>query len=432
MSPTAQDTELSGRALSPFEAISAVVCETTVMSARVTGAIDQHALAAAWAVLLHENPVLSATIGFGPEGLVLTAGQGPTAPISSGRVSPVDMTTTPIMFGQPVAGLDVNPLGVDEHWVSLVTHHAIADGILLYHWFTALWRTYTERVNGAPPTTVEPQPFPASPEMLLAERGVGKGTRTGAERLDGVVVYPFRDPVGRSAGRDPLALHRVVRVLSVEATTALRTTAKERNSTVHGLICGAILLAERELLAVDDAVPVGLISHVNIRTRLEPPVTNAEGTNVIGYSCVQVNVAPDDDPAAIGDEVLSALHTDLADGVVQQTCLHIPEIVARWASGDSLEPISVSNIGEFAPLPLPDGLAVLDFHLRGNANYAVLAGANPPEDLPLSTGRHHAVFSYGGRLHLQTLYPAAVLTPEDAEALGTRIAGLLTALTQEA
>lgn len=249
--------------------------------------------------------MLSATIGFGPEGLVLTGGRGPPAPISSGRVNPVDMTTAPITFGQPVAGLDVNTLGVDEHWVNLITHHAIADGILLYHWFTALWRGYTDQRSGAPITPAEPQPLPAAPETLLAERGVIKGSRTDAERLDGVVVYPFRDPVGRRAGHDPLALHRVVRVLSPESTAALRSAAKARNATVHGLICGAILVAERELLSVDGGVPVGLISHVNIRTRLDPPVANAEGTNVIGYSCVQVNVALDDDPAAIGDEVLT-------------------------------------------------------------------------------------------------------------------------------
>jgi hypothetical protein len=41
--------------------------------------------------------------------------------------------------------------------------------------------------------------------------------------------------------------------------------------------------------------------------------------------------------------------------VVQQTCLHIPEIIARWAANDILEPISVSNVGEFEPLPLPTG-----------------------------------------------------------------------------
>ncbi|MGJ6126493.1 hypothetical protein QN239_28350 [Mycolicibacterium sp. Y3] len=137
-----------------------------------------------------------------------------------------------------------------------------------------------------------------------------------------------------------------------------------------------------------------------------------------------MSVGPTDDPRAIGEEILDQLHTDLADGVVQQTCLHIPEIVARWASSDNLEPISVSNMGDFGSLPIP----VSDFRIRGNANYGVLAAGGPPENLPLSTGRHHAVFSYDGRLNLQTTYPAAVLTAERARAFADRIRTLLLAM----
>jgi hypothetical protein len=244
-------------------------------------------------------------------------------------------------------------------------------------------------------------------------------------------VYPFRDPVGRAPGDDPFAVHRIVTVFGVDQTVALRAVAKARNATLHGLICGAILLAERELLDSDGSLPIGLISHVNIRKRLDPPAEEADGTNVLGYSCAQVAVGLDDDPRIVGDEVLEQLRTDLDEGVVQQTCLHIPEIIARWASNDNLEPISVSNMGEFEPLRLPAGLEVGDFHIRGNANYAVLAGAGPPENLPLSTGRHHAVFSYGGRLNLQTIYPAAVLTRDRAEEFGHRISTLLLAMVQD-
>jgi hypothetical protein len=408
-----------GRPLSPFESIHALVSETTVMTARVAAPLDLAALTAAWERLVRQHPVLTGRIEFGAAGLELVVPGDAPEPVSTGRVDPEHNTTTPIGFGQPVAGLDVT-----EDWVTLLTHHAVADGILLYHWFSTLWQNYAQILSGATVPEPAPVPVPAATETLLADRGVVKGTRTGAERLDGVVVYPFRDPVGRTPGTDPFALHRLITVFSREETAALRASAKAHHETLHGLICGAVLSAERELLEPDGALPIGLISHVNIRKWLSPAAEDADGTNVLGYSCAQVSVGPTDDPRAVGEEILAQLHTDLADGVVQQTCLHIPEIVARWASSDNLEPISVSNMGDFGSLPIP----VTDFRIRGNANYGVLAAGGPPENLPLSTGRHHAVFSYDGRLNLQTTYPAAVLTAERARAFADRIRTLLLAM----
>ncbi len=416
------------RALSPFESIHAVVCETTVMALRIAGRLDQQALTTAWRDLVQENPVLTGRIEFGSDGLYLVPDPQLTASVTVGRVNSADVTVTPIAFGEPVAGLDVSPRGLNESLVSLVTHHAIADGILTYHWLTALWRKYAQIAGGATIPPADPLPVPASPESLLADRGVSKGSRTGAERLDGIVVHPFRDPVGRLPGVDPFALHSNTTVFDLDETAALLAAAKARDTTLHGLICGAILLAERELLEPAGPLPIGLISHVNIRTRIDPPADAADGTNVQGYSCAQVAVAPEDDPRLIGEEILHQLHTDLDDGVVQQTCLHIVDIIARWASNDNLEPISVSNMGEFETLPEVEGLEVLDLHIRGNAHYAVLAGANPPEALPLSTGRHHAVYSFAGRLHVHTTYPAAVLTSERAQAFGLRVRELLLAL----
>jgi len=424
-------SQSGGRALSPFESVHAVVCETTVMAVRVRGNLDRSALETAWRELVAENPVLTGRVGFGVEGVYLNVDDGPAPPITEGRVNTADMTVTPIGFGEPVAGLDVSPGADSENWVSFVIHHAIADGILMYHWLSGLWSNYTQIVSGATLLHSDPLPVPAAPESVLADRGITKGARTGAERLDGVVVYPFRDPVGRSPGNDPLALRRIITVFGQDETAALRSAAKARNATLHGLISGAILLAERELLEPAGSLPIGLISHVNIRERLDPPAKAADGTNILGYSCAQVSVCVNDDPRVIGDEVLRQLRADLDEGVVQQTCLHIGEIIARWASNDNLEPISVSNMGEFEPLAVGDRLEVLDLQIRGNANYSVLAGSEPPESLPLSTGRHHAVFSYGGRLHLNTVYPNAVLTEERALAFGTRIKALLLAMAQD-
>ncbi|CDO09430.1 hypothetical protein C1S82_09855 [Mycolicibacterium cosmeticum] len=408
-----------GRPLSPFESIHALVSETTVMAIRVTEPLDRDALGRAWELLVQRNPVLTGRIEFGAAGLELAVDGAAPEPVSTGRVDPEHNTTTPIAFGAPVAGLDVT-----GEWASLITHHAIADGILMYHWFRTLWENYTQIVAGATIPAPEPAPVPAATETLLADRGVTKGTRTGAERLDGVPVHPFADPVGRITGADPFALHRLITVFGPDETAALRASAKAHQETLHGLICGAVLSAERELLEPDGALPLGLISHVNIRKWLTPPARDADGTNVLGYSCAQVSVGRGDDARAIGEQILAQLHTDLDDGVVQQTCLHIPEIIARWASSDNLEPISVSNMGDFGSLPVPAS----DFRVRGNANYAVLAAGGPPENLPLSTGRHHAVFSYGGRLNIQTTYPAAVLTADRAQAFADRIRALLLAM----
>lgn len=411
----------TGRTLSPFESIHAVVCETTVLTLRIAGPLDRSALGTAWQYVLAENPVLGGRIEFGATGLDLVLEPAGPAVIDTGRVDPAQHTTTPIPFGQQVAALDVTPADEGGHWVSLLTHHSIADGILTYGWYLALWRLYSQIISGAAVSAPDPTPIPAAPEAVLAQRGVIKTARSGAERLDDVVVHPFRDPVGRSPGADPFALHRVVTVFSAEDTAALRASARAHNETLHGLICGAVLLAERELLEPDGAVPIGLISHVNIRKWLNPPAGDSEGTNLLGHSCARVAVGRTDDPRAVGEEVLRQLHADLDEGVVQQTCLHIAETIARWAAHDNLEPISVSNVGEFAPLPLPEGLTVQEFHIRGNAQYGILAGGGPPENLPLSTGRHHAVFSYGGRLHIQTTYPAAVLTAQRAREFAGRI-----------
>ncbi|MCV7066788.1 hypothetical protein H7H51_15635 [Mycolicibacterium farcinogenes] len=71
---------------------------------------------------------------------------------------------TPIGFGQPVAGLDVT-----EDWVTLLTHHAVADGILLYHWFSTLWQNYAQILSGATVPEPAPVPVPAANETLLAD-----------------------------------------------------------------------------------------------------------------------------------------------------------------------------------------------------------------------------------------------------------------------
>lgn len=402
------------------------------MASRMAGPLNLDALNTAWNRLVHDNPVLTGRIGFGAGGLELTFEPTPPPPsVTADRVDPAQHTTTPIAIGETVSFLDVTATRDGEHWVSLVTHHAIADGILVYHWFGILWQNYTHILAGATIPVVGPVSVPAATETLLAERGVTKGSRSGAERLDGVVVYPFREPVGRGPDADPFAQHRLVTVLSAADTAALRASAKALNETLHGLICGAVLLAERELLEPDGALPMGLISHVNIRRWLNPPADDADGTNVLGYSCAQVAVDPADDPRDIGEQILRQLHTDLKDGVVQQTCLHIPDIIARWATSGNLEPISVSNMGEFAPLPLPADLHAREFQIRGNANYAVLAGGGPPDNLPLSTGRHHMVFSYNGRLNIQTIYPAAVLTTDRAGAFADRIRTLLLTMAHD-
>ncbi|MGU3501329.1 phthiocerol/phthiodiolone dimycocerosyl transferase family protein [Mycobacterium sp. C31M] len=420
----------SCRPLSPFELVHAVVCETTVLTLRISGPLDAQALQTAWRYVVAANPVLCGRIEFGTAGLELVTDGTPAEPVSIGRVDPVEHSTTPVAFGQPVAGLDLTSDGEGGHWVSLFNHHAIADGTLTYFWYRSLWQHYREIIAGATTFDEEVHPVPESPEAVLAGRGVGKLDRSGAERLDGVVVHPFRDPVGRTPGTDPFALHRVVTVFSAEETAALRAAAKSRNATLHGFICAAILFAERELLEPDGALAIGLISPVDIRKWLTPPVGETEGTNIQGHSFAEVTIDLLDDPRSVGVEILRQLHTDLDEGVVLQTCLHIQETVQRWAANDSLEPISVSNMGEFTKLPLPEDLTVQEFHVRGSAHYGVLAGGGPPENLPLSTGRHHSVFSYDGRLNVQTNYPAAVLSAERTQHFANRVRTHLLAMLQ--
>src|SRR5262249_20061400 len=88
--------------------------------------------------------------------------------------------------------------------VTLFTHHSLADG---QHHMVLVWKLfswYTDMVSTGDIEPPDPAPAPASLEALLEQRGVGKQSRSGFERLlPAMYAYELPPSTRDTAGGNP-------------------------------------------------------------------------------------------------------------------------------------------------------------------------------------------------------------------------------------
>jgi phenolphthiocerol/phthiocerol/phthiodiolone dimycocerosyl transferase len=163
---------------------------------------------------------------------------------------------------------------------------------------------------------------------------------------------------------------------------------------------------------------------VDFRSRVDPPIGIAEGTNCFAaaYSRSVVNAASD--PVDIGRRVVSQLNADVASGLVQQQTYHTLADLGRIGA----PVLFVTNVGEFGSFPLPDGLVVenlcgcmeVDDAPREQVRWAL-----GEQGVPLGWASGYEVSSYDGQLIIGARYPAGSFSTDEIDRLAAEIDALL-------
>lgn len=294
----------------------------------------------------------------------------------------------------------------DRFRMTLLLRHAIADARAGLKYLQDLWDLYTCRIESGATPVVAPEPVPPPLEAMLTARGF---TPADEQLVDLAQTQNGSVPLGT-----PWKRHRPERGrvrLSREETTALQQAGRANGLTLHGLVCAAALLAEHELSDEDESTAM-LSSFVDLRNRMDPPVSAAGGTNVLGPSDVIVRIANDSNPFSLGSVVLDELRDSLASGHIHRVALRgLDRSVARRVARDFARQVvrtrrlpvhhvsQVTNWGTIPALRTPADVTLDDF--RGGVELAAPAAAAVRMGAGTARGHLYFVTSFDGRLSVE-------------------------------
>ncbi len=365
-------------------------------SYELRGDVDRTALRSAFAALLEEYPVLAARIVDVQGRPHFAPGDAAVAAAIGFRIDPVPWAgyaqTPPWFVGsEQLAALTLTGTG-EHHRLTLWASHAATDGSGIVAMAGRLFELYSALASGATPLVRRAHDFPAEPHKVMAVRGHTAQDLDYEERLAGTVWHgavpqSFPDDPGPDADD-------VLRVrFGASETAALAATARAHGVSLHALVSG--VLARAELAECAEGSTIALLTPVDFRGRIEPPIPLRSVTALCGFSYTAVGEAPVE---AIARTVADRLRADVRDGTVLATSVSpMPDPRTRRHG----PPVLISNLGE-VPVPgTPAGVQVLDFHaqiVRSAAGIREYAAAGPA---PAPIGTSYLVSVFGGRLSVE-------------------------------
>jgi hypothetical protein len=364
-----------------------------IMAAEYTGDLDQMALETAFRLLCERHPVLCGRIegtmpdvvlavpsGHQPELLVLEDVPGVLSKIAE----------LPWDASKGVADLVLVP-GEGHGFVALRTDHSITDANAWLGMFRELLRLFAAVAGGAEPERAGDVGLPALPAQLFHERL-------------GLIPYDRRlfHSAAPAAVAEPAGLISGYLTLTKDETDWLRRSARRYRTTVHGLVAGAIMLAQRVLAGGDDAVPMYCVSPVDFRPRVDPPVGDLETTNFMMSYVAEVDVWTRMSPVLVAQSVKAQLATVLAAGDGVRATERMTDELGR-----NLSFALVSNLGVIDEFPAPDGMSFSDFHILNTVGDTYFPG--------------YYVSTYRGRLTVLYVLTNRFFSQEDAEQLTTEL-----------
>ncbi|MDO2969854.1 phthiocerol/phthiodiolone dimycocerosyl transferase family protein [Mycobacteroides abscessus] len=199
--------------------------------------------------------------------------------------------------------------------------------------------------------------------------------------------------------------------LSRSETNNLRALARERGTTIHGLVTALLALAERRI-AGQPNLAVAVSSYVNLRSRVTPPISAAEGTNVLGVAELILNAHEDCDVIDLARQVVDDIRDGLDTGRIHKTSLlafgeirRVLRLVALyfpWILLGGLIPrftaIQVTNWGQIPQFQTPTDIRINDFRsgveLHGLIRFLAARAAATVD------GHIYFVTSFNGRLSI--------------------------------
>ncbi len=184
--------------------------------------------------------------------------------------------------------------------------------------------------------------------------------------------------------------------LGEEETSWLKRAARRYETTVHGLVAGAILLAQRVLAGGPAKVPMYSVSPVDFRNRVDPPVDVLETTNFMMSYVAEVAVSTKMSPVLIGKAIKTQLDEVLAapEGVRATTPM-------QDSLGRNLSYALISNLGVIDDVPCPDGVSFGEFHILNTVGDTYFPG--------------YYVSTYRGRLTVLYVFTQRFFSPDDVD-----------------
>ncbi|WP_280408232.1 phthiocerol/phthiodiolone dimycocerosyl transferase family protein [Nocardia brasiliensis] len=394
------------RLLDPTEAKLAAMGVQVEYTTRVRGRVDPDTLAEAFDLLRLRYPILSCRIAVEEPGRVVFV-----ADDSAPAIWWHDVGDKPLPeLVDRVAALRVQRVDAATVLVTLVVHHAAADGRHGLALTAQLWTDYTALVAGRsiPPYRSE---YPLSLAQLLHDRGIAPGGL--AEAVPpGDVASP---DIGESSSPSTRARVR----LTTEQTKTLVALGRRTHTTINGLVSATLLRATADVACVDLS-EVRLLYPVDLRARLSPPLGPTDATNVLSAAGFRAEPDAPNDAIALAGAVNDQFASDLATGELYRRIPRQFDLTAASTLGFSSGPAAImsTNWGVVPPFPTPAALTITDFVP------AITYGTRYPHNtLELAYPRYSClVTTFDGRLTLD------IITTNDPRGYAHRVDRLLTDL----
>lgn len=384
------------RVLDPSEQRFVRHATFTGRSVTVRGELDAAALGAAFAALQRAFPILVCRIVEDDTETGILVRPGDIEPVgawvSFGDPDEVRIPTESMDPGAQLGYLDVVLAEEDRARVTLFVHHSVADAAHCVELFERLWGYYTDHVETGT-IAAAAREYPVSLESLLARRGTARGPKSGLEAVIRPLVVADAVGVVEPSPATP-ALARPDRIhLDPTETARVLELARTHAVSVNGLVTAAAL---RAFAALYDVAQVGCLYPVDMRRRLDPPLAAAAGTNISGLAAFTTDVTDTDDIVALARRIGTALHDDLADGVIEQSVLHFPDFFGPTRVHSTAGHIALTNTGTVPTFRAPAGLILDDYEI-------VYLSAHPRPSTGGSAAVTFLVYTYLGRLTLARL-----------------------------
>lgn len=285
--------------------------------------------------------------------------------------------------------------------VGLRIDHSVADADALVTFWRSFWSVYA---GGRSSISSHDVWLPSAPYELLESRW--NGIPPARDRL-GDLWSTFdsysisnQEVSGRNVGSSARGPERERRhiVLTEPETSRFVKRAREHGTSVHGILCGAILVAQRAVIDADGPVPMLCQSVVNLRSRVTPRVGSAETTNFDGTVSSVVELGMSADSVAVGRQVKKQLERSISQRRYRLNCGDDFNFCHPRLGAYSQRPLSRFWISNAAPCPSIDiGAGVLEF-----TPFFLISERGPDVDFPQPP--MYGVYTFGGCLRIDAIF----------------------------
>ena len=345
------------------------------LAAHVNGLMDADALSDAFDALLLAHPVLGGHLEQLPDGKWEIGLDDLMHPGTEVVELAGDAVAPPLIFDQTVSLVHMRLTNRDgQSQPTLYIHHSLADGHHQFSLIEELFSTYTELVTTGTTRPVKVHAAPEPLEVILADRGVEKRSRSGLERLL-AAMFVYDLPPSRRATSDvnpvlPQLVPMASSTLSEKDTEAIIAFCRANKLGLNSLLSAAVLMAEWEIRATPN-IPVPYVYPVDLRYLLSPPVSATESTNPVGIATYLAEIHRGTDVATLARDINDTYKKDIAEGVIQQSFLHFsPQYVGNPPGLPDV--VMFTDNGIVPPLPTPPDMEVAASH--GEFYFAVASG----------------------------------------------------------